>query len=196
MVVLTVIAACAPKAKVTSSWVDPSLRGYKVDNILVMGMGREEVNMNLWENVFVDLFSRDNVHAKASYKVIGDVPGPDRKTVEAAIKKTGASSVLITHLVNSKSETTHYPGSLHFLPGGFYGGMYGYYGQTYASVYTPPSHLTRTVVRLETNLYDVTTANLVWSAQSEAVNPKLLRTDFERIAGLLLADLKRSGVVL
>jgi len=196
IIVLVVAAACGPKAKVTSSWVDPSLKGYKVDDILVMGVSRNEASLNLWENVFVDLFAGDNVRAMASHKVIGNAPEPDRKIVEEAIKKTGASSVLITHMVTSKSKTKHYPGSLHFMPEGFYGGMYGYYGQTYASVYTPPSHLTRTVVRLETNLYDVATAGLVWSAQSEVVNPKLLRTDFERIAGLLLADLKRSGVVL
>ncbi|MBW1634883.1 MAG: hypothetical protein JRJ68_01285 [Deltaproteobacteria bacterium] len=189
------VAACGPKEKVTSSWADPSLKGYSADNILVLGMGRDEVNLKLWENVFVDLFSADNVRAMASHKVIGTVPEPDEKIIREAIKKTGASSVLITHMVDSKSKTNNYHGSLHFVPGGFYGGMYGYYGNTYSSVYTPPSHITRTVVRLESNLYDVATASLVWSAQSEAINPKLLRTDFERIVGLLIADMKKSGVV-
>ena len=194
-VLFALVAACGPKAKVTRSWADPSLKGYSADNILVLGMGRDEVSLNLWENVFVDLFAADNVRAMASHKVIGTVPEPDEKIIREAIKKAGASSVLITHMVDSKSETNNYPGSMHFVPGGFYGSMYGYYGHTYTTVYTPPSHITRTVVRLETNLYNVATGSLVWSAQSEAVNPKLLRTDFERIAGLLIADMKKSGVV-
>ncbi len=189
------LAACGPKAKITSSWVDPSQKSYAANDILVLGVSRSEPVLKLWENVFVDLFTKADIRTMASYKVIGNVPDPDREIIEAAIKKTGASSVLITHMVDSKSETQTYPGSIHFLPGGFYGGMYGYYGHTYQAVYTPPSNLTRTVVRLETNLYDVATAGLVWSAQSEAVNPKLLRTDFERIAGLLVADMKKNGVV-
>ena len=188
-------AACGPKAKITSSWVDPSQKEYAANDILVLGVSRSEASLKLWENVFVDLFAKDDVRARASYKVIGNVPDPDREIIEAAIKKTGASSVLITHIVDSKSETQTYPGSVHFLPGGFYGGMYGYYGHTYQAIYTPPSNLTRTVVRLETNLYDVATAGLVWSAQSEAINPKHLRTDFERIAGLLVANMKKNGVV-
>ncbi len=189
------LAGCGPKAKITSSWVDPSQKSYAANDILVLGMSRSEPVLKLWENVFVDLFTKTDIRTMASYKVIGNVPDPDREIIEAAIKKTGASSVLITHMVDSKSETQTYPGSVHFLPGGFYGGMYGYYGHTYQAVYTPPSNLTRTVVRLETNLYDVATAGLIWSAQSEAINPKLLRTDFERIAGLLLADMKKNGVV-
>jgi len=189
------LAACGPKAKITSSWVDPSQKSYAANDILVLGVSRSEASLKLWENVFVDLLTKTDVRTMASYKVIGNVPDPDREIIEAAIKKTGASSVLITHMVSSKSETQTYPGSIHFLPGGFYGGMYGYYGHTYQAVYTPPSNLNRTVVRLETNLYDVATAGLVWSAQSEAINLKLLRTDFERIAGLLVADMKKNGVV-
>lgn len=195
IVLLLTLAACGPKAKITSSWVDPSQKGYAANDILVLGVSRSEASLKLWENVFVDLLTKTDVRTMASYKVIGNVPDPDREIIEAAIKKTGASSVLITHMVDSKSETQTYPGSVHFMPGGFYGGMYGYYGHTYQAVYTPPSNLTRTVVRLETNLYDVATAGLVWSAQSEAINPKLLRTDFERVAGLLIADMKKNGVV-
>jgi hypothetical protein len=188
---ILMFTACAQKNKVTTSWVDPSFKEYGANNILVMGVSKDETHLKLYENVFVDQFSKTDVQAMASHKVIGHVLEPDRDIVEAAVKKSGASSVLITHLVDSKLETHIYPGSVHFQPSGFY----GYYGRTYHSVYTPPSHVSRTVVRLESNLYDVSTSNLVWSAQSETINPKLLRTDFERIVGPLIADMKKKGVV-
>ena len=188
---LLMFAACAQKAKVTTSWVDPSLKGYGANDILVMGVSKDETHLKLYENVFVDQFIKTGIRAMASHKVIGHVLEPDRDIVEAAIKKSGASSVLITHLVDSKSETHTIPGTVHYQPSGFY----GYYGRAYHSVYTPPSHVTRTVVRLESNLYDVSTSKLVWSAQSEAINPKLLRTDFERIVGPLIADMKKKGVM-
>lgn len=191
-----VLFGCGPKAKLTSSWVEPTLKGYVVEDVLVLGVSKSEASLKLWEIVFADHFTQAGVHAVESNKVIGPVPEPDRKTVEAAIKKADASSVLITHVVESTSKTHTYPGTIHFEPSGVYGGMYGYYGSIYRAVYTPPVDKTKTRVRLESNLYDVDTARLVWSAQSEALNPKLLRKDFDRVIGLLMADMKKSGVLL
>ena len=195
VIVVMLLAACGPKSKITSSWVDPAQKGYGADNILVMGVVRSDVKLKLFENVFVDELQKVNTQAMASYKVIGTVLEPDKKIVEAAVKKTGASSVLITRVVDRKSETNNYRGSLHFMPGGFYGNMYGYYDFSYRAIYTPPSSITRTTVLLESNLYDVATASLVWSAQSEAIDPKLLRTDFEKIVDVLIMDMKKKGVL-
>ncbi|HEB69038.1 MAG TPA: hypothetical protein ENI88_05390 [Desulfobulbus sp.] len=195
VLLLSGLSSCSPKAKIISSWVDPSQKEYSAGDILVIGLSRSEASSKLWENVFVDHFSRIGVHAMANHKVMGRVPQPDREAVQAAIQKAGASSVLITHVVDVTSTTYTHPGTLHFEPSGFYGGMYGYYGQTYRAVYTPPVDSTRTVVRLESNLYDVASARLVWSARSEALNPKLLRTDFDRVVGVLTADMKKKGVL-
>ena len=196
LILLLSLAACIPKgSKITSSWVDPAQNGYGADNILVMGVTRSETRLKLFENVFVDEFQKIDVRAMASYKVIGNVPDPDRKIVEAAVKKTGASSVLFTRVLDRKSETQTYPGTVHFMPGGFYNSMYGYYDFTYRAVYTPPSSITNKTVRLESNLYDVATAKLIWSAQSESINPELLRTDFEKFVDVLIADMKKNGVL-
>ncbi|MFT5698722.1 MAG: hypothetical protein ACI8ZB_001577 [Desulforhopalus sp.] len=188
-------AACSPKAKIVSSWVDSSLQGYGANNILVIGVSRDEVHVKLFENVFVDQFDISNIQSIASYKVIGHVLKPDRKIVEAAILETGASSVLITHVVGNKSKTRNYPGTVHFLPGGYYNNMFDYYGRTYGAIYSPASSITKTTVRLESNLYDAATASLVWSAQSDAIDPKLLRTDYERVVNVLIADMKNKGVL-
>ena len=189
------LSACSPKARITSSWVDPSGAGYSADNILIMGVSRNETHMKLFENVFVAELKKANIEAMASYKVIGHVLEPDRKIVAAAVAQTGASSVLITHVIDRTSATQEFSGTVHYIPGGFYGNMYGYYNETYSAIYTPPSSITRTTVRLESNLYDVKTAKLVWSAQSDTIDPKLLRTDFERIVDVLIADMKNKKVL-
>ena len=197
LILILSLAACGPPkgAKITSSWVAPSQKGYQADNILVMGVSRSETRLKLFENVFVDEFQKINVRAMASYRVIGNVPDPDRKIIEAAVKKTGASSVLFTRVLDRKSETQTFPGTSHFLAGGFYESMYGYYDFSYQAVYTEPMAISRTTVRLESNLYDVATASLVWSAQSEALNPELLRTDFEKFVDVLIVDLQKNGIV-
>ena len=184
-------AACSPKATLTSSWVDPSLKGYSANDVLVLGVSKDETRLKLYENVFVDEFAKNNIRAIASHKVIGTVLEPDRESVEAAVKKSGASSVLVTHVVDRQSESHTIPGSVHYRTTGFY----GYYGQAFTRVHMPATDVTRTVVQLESNLYDISTNSLVWSAQSEAINPELLRTDFERIIGLLVADMKEKKII-
>jgi hypothetical protein len=175
--------------------VEPTLKGYVVKDVLVLGVSKSEPSIKLWELVFVDHFTQSGVRAIESNKVIGAVPEPDRQTVEAAINKADASTVLITHVISSSSKTHTYPGTLHFEPRASYIGMYGYYNSVYRAVYTPPVDKTKTLVRLESNLYDADTARLIWTAQSEAVDAKLLRRDFDRIIGLLMADMKKSGLL-
>ncbi len=184
-------AACSQKARVTSSWVDPALNGYTANDVLVIGVSKDETRLKLYENVFVDEFAKNNIRAQASHKVSGTILEPDRESVEAVVKESGASSVLVTHVVDRKSETLTLPGTVHYRPVNFY----GYYGRAYTRVHMPATNVTSTVVRLESNLYDVSTNNLVWTAQSEVINPELLRTDFERIVGFLMADMKKKGVV-
>ncbi len=191
MTLMLSFAACSPKAKLTSSWVDPSFKGYSANNVLIMGVSKDETRLKLYENVFVDQFAKNNVQAMASYKVIGIISEPNRADVEAAIKKTGASSVLITNVVDRESESHTIRGSTYYRPTGYY----SYYGKAFTRVHISATDVTRTVVRLESNLYDVSTNSLVWSAQSEAINPELLRTDFEKIIGLLVADMKEKGII-
>ncbi|MGB5284083.1 MAG: hypothetical protein WBN29_06195, partial [Polyangiales bacterium] len=61
----------------------------------------------------------------------------------------------------------YYPGG-----GGMYGyGFYGFYGTTYAEVHTPGYFDTSTTIRLETSLYSLATDGLVWTGQSDTVDP-------------------------
>ncbi|MBT8468644.1 MAG: hypothetical protein KJN97_07825, partial [Deltaproteobacteria bacterium] len=56
---------------------------------------------------------------------------------------------------------------------GLYGyGYYGFYGTTYAKVHEPGYFDTSTTIRVETNLYSLSTDALVWTGQSATVDPK------------------------
>ncbi|HHD64754.1 MAG TPA: hypothetical protein ENK96_10445 [Desulfobulbaceae bacterium] len=193
--VLFFLCSCGHKAAMVSSWVDSSGPDYHACDVLVIGVSKSEVVAKLWEAIFVEQFSAAGVQASANSVVIGHVPEPDRRSVEAAIQKAGAATVLITHVIDSSAETSTRPGFIRYEPGGFSHSLYGYYGRTYRAVYTPPLDVTRTTIRLETNLYDVAAARLIWSAQTEVRNPKLLRTDFGRVVGLLMTDMNKQGLL-
>lgn len=188
-VIALLVSGCGPSTSITSSWVIEPLPGKAVDNVLVVAIAREPASRKLWENIFAQQLADKQIRAVASHTIAEAPIPPEEQAVLDVVRRSKAATVLITHLVDSKTTVRWHPGTVHYQPDAFYHGMYGYYGRAYRSVYTPPVTSTRTVVSLESNLYDVATTKLVWAAQSETINPKLLKTDFESVVRSLMADL-------
>ncbi len=187
--------ACSSRARLVRSWSDPGQPAPAVRNILVIGISRDENATRLWENVFVDAFTRLGIRAEAGHKVIGTLPGPDRQMIEGAVRRTGAGAVLVTRLVDVSTETVTHPGMVHFEPRAIYRNLDRYYGTAYRAVHMPPTEVTRTRVSLESNLYDAATGRLIWSARTEARDPKLLRSEYEHVASLLVTDLRKKELL-
>jgi len=96
--------------------------------------------------------------------------------IRGAIEGGGFDGVLITRVLSVDKDKEYTPGSTYNNPrtryyGGGYG-YYGFYGTTYAEVHEPGYFDTSTTFRLETNLYSVATNGLVWTGQSETVDPE------------------------
>jgi hypothetical protein len=62
-------------------------------------------------------------------------------------------------------------------------------------VYVPPVDISKTTVYLESNVYDIATEKLIWTAQSEAIDANLLKSDYAKIANLLLDDLRKKKLL-
>ncbi len=183
------LSGCGPKTKVTSSWVNNELPT-DIKTILIIGLNNNETSRRLWEKSFVRLLGTYKVTAIASSDIQDTPITPDKNAIEQIIKKSKADAVIITHLVRNDTTTNWHPGTLRYEPTSFYGGIYGYYNMAYRAVYTPPTVTTKTLVTLQTKLYDVKSTHLLWSAESVTKNPKLLRSDFENIVKSLLSDMK------
>ena len=196
LIVVFLICACGASVKMIDSWMDESKAGYSIDNVLVIGISQKEITRNLWENTFVELLGKNSIKAQAGHIVSGDQAiEPDRKSILAAVQKIGADTVLITRVVGTEEKTKTRPGIVHYEPAPYYMGMYDYYGYAYRTVYNPPVNYNETTVRLESNLYDVATEKLIWTARSEAVDANLLKTDYAKMANLLLDDLRKKKLL-
>jgi hypothetical protein len=196
LAVILLLGACGASVKMIGSWMDDSKAGYAIANVLVIGIIREDITRNLWENTFVELFGKENIKAQAGHIVTGgQVIEPDQQSILAAVQKSGADTVLITRVVDRESETITRPGVVYYGPEPYYMGMHDYYGHAYRAVYSPPVNYRETTVRLESNIYDVATKKLIWTAQSEAVDARLLKTDYAKMVNLLLNDLRKKKLL-
>jgi hypothetical protein len=194
LVTSLILSACAPSVEVITSWKDDSMSSRTYEDVLVVGVTRDMTTQRIFEDYFVKELEAANVSAMPSYKYMtGDMKG-DQEQLKKVVKKSGAKNVLVTRLVDKKTETNisspavsvHYGGG----PAAYYhGGMYGYYGHSVQ--YMPPLETTTELYYLESSLYDVASDKLLWTAQVEAVDPVRSEDQFKRIVKALMEDLRQ-----
>ena len=106
------------------------------------------------------------------------------------IKDNGIDAVLITRVTGTE-QNVHYSGGSMGYPG-YYGGMYSYYYGAYSS---PGYVTTSTTVRLETNVYAVSTEKLTWAGITETFSPSNLEREVQELAGVLIKSMSQSGLL-
>lgn len=77
----------------------------------------------------------------------------------------------------------------------FYNTFWGYFNYWGPIIYDPGYYTQDKIYYLETNLYDADTENLVWSAQSETVNPRNLQTFSEEFAEVTAEEMAENNLL-
>jgi hypothetical protein len=168
------LLACGAKTEIPNAWRNPAHEGVPYQKIFVIGVGENEANRRLFEDQFASALSGKETAASPSY---GALPHSQRLTeaeIRGAIQGGNFGAVIITRALGVEEKQEYVPPRSYTVPGHYYDGFYGYYGSSWDVVHEPGYYRTFTIVRLETNMYDVGTGDLVWSGQSETFNPSSL----------------------
>ncbi len=172
---IVIVSSCA-NTKITQSWIEPDHKKIYND-LFIIGIAQSEQNRRAYESNFVEELRSRGTEAEASYKLIKSNQKIDRDTVSKAIKGMDIDAVLVTHLVAVEEETVYRP-SMDYMPmygGGYYGGLYSYYPHVNTYVQRPGYYTTLETYTLETNLYDVESEELIWSARSHSFAPESIK---------------------
>lgn len=195
----SLLLACA-NTKISQSWVEPN-HTKQYDDLLIIGIGESEQNRRAYESHFVEELNVRGIESVASYKLIKSDEKIDKETVLKAIEGLGVDSVIVTHMVAVEEESIYRPGSGYASVGyGGYGGgygrgMYGYYPHVNSYVHSPGYYTTHETYTLETNLYDVRSAELVWSARSRTFSPESVSEVIVDLTKLLINDLEEKNLI-
>lgn len=194
------LTSCA-NTKISQSWVEPDNKK-SYNDILIIGIAESEQNRRAYESYFVEALREKGTEAEASYKLIKSDQKIDRKTVAKAIEGMEIDGVIITHMTAVDEETIYRPGMGYsavgygaYGYGGYGGGMYGYYPHVNSYVHSPGYYTTHETYTLETNLYDVVTEELVWSARSRTFSPESVDEVIVDLTKLLIKDLEEKNLI-
>ena len=112
------------------------------------------------------------------------------------LEKSHADTVLITHKISKKEIDSYQRSAFMIGSNNYYGSsLYGYYPSIWNSIAPTGSYYEKITVMLETNLYDVKTEDLLWSARSESTDPVMTREYYQKLIDLFLNDLKKDNLL-
>lgn len=183
-----VLTACASTSPV-GEWRKQGFSG-ELNNILIIGVTSRSTRRRLFEDKFVEAFAALEVDATPSYKLITSSLYLSREVVENAIKGLDIGAVLVTRLAGIKDkEVYRQPDNqdenlsyFSYYDNALQQANAGYYAQY-------------RVLTLETNLYDTRSGELVWSMQSETIDPSQPRHVIEDQIKLTIDTLAKQGLI-
>jgi hypothetical protein len=188
------LAACGTVTKIPTTWRNPDYQGGSLQKIFVIGVAERDANRRLFEDGFAAVLFERGVVALPSY---GRLPQSERLTeeqVRGAIAGDDYDGVIVTRLLGVEEETEYVPPRTYTVPR-HYHGYYGYYGTAWDVVHEPGYSMTRTIMRLETNLYQAGTGELIWSGQSETFDPRSLAESIDSVTEAVAERLVAEGLI-
>jgi hypothetical protein len=177
---------------------DSSFSG-TVDNILIIGVADEPVVRRQFEDTFVKELAALGVSAKSSYQVLTDEQISSKDSLEAAIRAQSMDSVLVTRVIGVEEISTYTPPTytrthtpLHFDR--HYRDYHSYFNHA-VQVATPGYWDKYDVLKLESNLYDSASQQLIWSVQSESFDPRSATQLIDDQITIAIKSLRNTGLI-
>jgi hypothetical protein len=183
------LIGCAA-TEVTSVWKDETYKK-KPQKVLTVAILKSTTNRMVLEDEFALQLKKKGLDATAGHKVLPDEEPANKDALAATLKENGFDTLFLVRLVDQRSQQTYVPGSAY--PAG--ATWPGYYGAGYNMMYTPGYVVEDKFAIAETNVYDVATEKLIWTAGTEtwikSSEPKLI----QEYVGLMMKELQKGGVV-
>ena len=110
------------------------------------------------------------------------------------IQANQIEAVVVSRLIKVEDTVTYIPGAPYTVPFPYYNTFYGYYGTLYPVIYSPGYLQKEKKVRVETNLYYVTSASdgqLVWTGITDTLNPSNVHKAVKELVRLVVTQMQQ-----
>ncbi len=165
-------------------------------------MTENTTNRDIWEDRMAAQLRKSGVAVITGGKAFAGDDKITKEEVLAYVKQHGTDAVLVTRLVDVKKERAYYQSSTGYMGSSYGRSSYGpsnsfsrHYSNSYNVVSTPGYTATLTLVLLETNLYQSSSQDLVWSVSSETFDPQSVNDLVGIIGDKVLKSLTKHNLI-
>ena len=197
LILAVAVTACSTtRTSIPLSWLNPRYEETVFKKLFVIGVSENDSGRRLFEDRFAKALAGEGVTAQASWGLLPQSTRLTKDQIRGAIEGGGFDGVLITRVLGVDQHQEYVPASTYTVPTGSYGyGYYGYYNTSYGTVHEPGYFKTNTTFRLETNLYSAATGGLVWSGQSDTLNPDSLTDVIDSVTEAVAKKLRHEELI-
>lgn len=195
------LSACAPTTYITGTWKNPKSDGRDYRNIFIATLTGNTVARSTTENDMEKALQKYGVNTTKSLSEFPPSFAADsipREDLMKKVKARSADAILTISLLKKSTESRYVRGGYDYMPMarfGYYGTFWGYYNYWHPYAYSPGYYSDEDVYYLETNLYDVATEALLWSAQSKTYTYSGLSSVSKEFATRIAEKMKSDGIL-
>ncbi|MDR0364789.1 MAG: hypothetical protein LBH92_07220 [Bacteroidales bacterium] len=156
-------------------------------NLAVIAFINDDNARTVIEQKIVNIFENSGVKMMKANAIVHESDYVSPEVIEQALKDKGIDGVLILRPVGVDKDVTVNSGVYAVYPGWngfFYGGYY------------PPSVYTTTTFKIQNELYDIATDKMIWSAQTNTMDPEDIQTMGEEIGDAVFYSLRDNGLII
>lgn len=171
------------------------------DNILVSAMTEKVTVKQIVEDLMAGELKARGVDVTKSITLFppkfSEEQMNDKDAMLNSIRGNGHDAILTVALVDEETESRYVPGTTTYAPlttFNYYSSFWGYYTHRYPMVSGAGYYAQEKVYFVEVNLYDARSEELVWSAQTETVNPSSLERSAEKFAEVTVQEMSQRGL--
>ncbi|MCH7401185.1 hypothetical protein ACFOUP_01220 [Belliella kenyensis] len=201
---LTLSWACAPSTQITASWKSEEAKtGYS--SIYIAALTEDLQIRQSIENEFSNRLQNRSVSTTKSIESLRpdffDEREPSKDKILEAIQATNSEAILTVTLIDIEEEERYVQGGPvggGFAPMGrfgYYGNFGGYFNHWHGAGWNQGYYVKDKEYFLETNLYDSSSLELLWSAQSKTLNPNDIESFAREFVDSMKKELRSEGLI-
>lgn len=201
--ILSVLTVACSSIYYTGVWKDEQKLGSKsyrsvfvsalVDNLITKQVVESDLAIVLEAKGFKVTKASD--HFKPNFFADN---GDNEELILGKMKELGCDGILTVALVNKETDTRYIEGQTGYVPYptfGYFGRFGRYYRVRYPVLYEPGYYETDKTYYFENNFYDAGSGDILFSMQSEVVNPDKLSEFSKAYAAELIKQMQKEGII-
>ncbi len=200
-ILLAMLFTACSSSRITHSWKAPNISGKKFNKIMVVALLKDDnvLMREKMENHLLGDLAEKGYTAVSSLKEYGpkSFEGMKENEIVSKLQNSGVDAVLTIVLLDKQRERYYVPGRVYYSPYIIYHRRFwGYYTTIYDRIYSPGYYQTDTKYFWESNLYDLSTKELLYSVQTESFDPASAESLGHEYGKMIVKDMFDKNVLV
>jgi hypothetical protein len=195
------LGACAAPTAITGSWKRPGFEGLKPVKVAVLSTSKDKVHQAVIGAAFAKALQARGLSADIGVNILPDeiftgkeLDPAKRDRIDGLLSDKGYDVVITSVLLDVTRDKQYIPGRMEATPVDYYNSLGSYWYAT-GTVYDPGYWVSTSKVAMETNVYELPSGKLAWTAQSQTLSPTDLQEFSDSYAPKLVARLFADGIL-